>query len=84
MITNYLVKTRSQQSWNLLDQSVRSHEGVILGCKLLDLLLVLVQLLEVVGRHGVHAQGLSLVNVLLISQQTDLVLQLRNMLQPGK
>ena len=84
MITNYLVKTRSQQSWNLLDQSVRSHEGVILGCKLLDLLLVLVQLLEVVGRHGVHAQGLSLVNVLLISQQTDLVLQLWNMLQPGK
>merc|ERR1711963_1144713 len=36
---------------------------------------------EVVGRHGVHAQGLSLVNVLLVSKQTDLVLQLWNMLQ---
>merc|ERR1719166_598896 len=67
-----LVKTRSQQSWNLLDQSVRSHEGVILGRKLLDLLLVLVQLLEVIGRHGVHAQGLGLVNVLLISSRQTL------------
>merc|ERR1712136_484140 len=32
------------------------------SCKLLNLLLVLVQLLEVISRHGVHAKGLGLIN----------------------
>ena len=46
--------------------------------------LVLVELLEVISAHGVHAQGLGLVNVGLISQQTHLVLPPGDMLQPAK
>merc|ERR1719188_1214380 len=75
-----LVQSWTQQSWDLLDESVRGKESIIGSCELLNLLLVLVQLLEVISRHGIHAKGLGLVNVLLISQQTDLVLQLWNML----
>ena len=67
-IMRYLVKTRSQEPGDLLDQGVGGEEGIIGGGELLHLLLVLVELLEVVSAHGVHAQGLGLVNVGLISQ----------------
>merc|ERR1719348_711965 len=76
-----LVQSWTQQSWDLLDEGVRSKESIIGSSKLLDLLLVLVQLLQVVSRHGVHAKGLGLINVLLISQQANLILQLGYVLQ---
>merc|ERR1719378_83609 len=76
-----LVQSWTQQSWDLLDEGVRGKESIIRSSKLLDLLLVLVQLLEVISRHGVHAKGLGLINMLLISQQTNLVLELGHVLQ---
>ena len=79
---SYLVQPGSQQSRDLLDQSVRGQEGVVLSGQLLHLLLVLVQLLQVVSGHGGDAGGLGLVNVLLISQQADSELLTGDMLQP--
>ena len=79
----HLVETGSQEPGDLLDQSVRGEEGVIGGGQLLHLLLVLVELLEVVSAHGVHTQGLGLVNMGLISQQTHLVLPPGHVLQPA-
>ena len=78
----YLVQPRSQEPGDLLDEGVGAEESVIALGELLDLLLVLVELLEVVSAHGVHAQGLGLVNMGLISQQTHLVLPPGDMLQP--
>merc|ERR1719500_1531584 len=72
---------RTQEPGDLLDQGVRSEERIVLLSKLLHFLLVLVELLQVVSRHAVHAQGLGLVAVLLVSQQAHLVLLARNMLQ---
>merc|ERR1719192_1354572 len=36
-----LVQSRTQQSWDLLDEGVRGKESIIFGRELLDLLLVL-------------------------------------------
>merc|ERR1719312_1301454 len=76
-----LIQSWTQQSWDLLDEGVRSKESIIGSSKLLNLLLVLVQLLKVISRHGVHAKGLGFINMLLISQQTNLVLELGHVLQ---
>merc|ERR1740137_159563 len=72
-----LVQTGSQKPGDLLDQSVRSKESIKLLGKLLNLLLVLIQLLEVISGHAVHAQGVGLVTMLLISEEADLVLLAR-------
>ena len=80
----HLVQPGAQQSRDLLDQSVGGQEGVVLGGQLLHLLLVLVQLLQVVSGHGGDAGGLGLVNVLLVSQQTDSELLTGDVLQPGE
>lgn len=40
--------------------------------KLLDQLLVLVQLLQVFHRHGINAQGLGLLTMLVVTQHTHL------------
>lgn len=82
VVVSHLVKPRSQQSGDLLDQSVGSQEGVVLSRQLLHLLLVLVQLLEVVSGHGGDADRLGLVNVLLISQKADSELLTGDVLQP--
>jgi hypothetical protein len=63
-----LGKTRSQETRNLLDQSLRSNEGIVLASKLLDELLVLVQLLEIVDGHGVNATVLSTIKIVLVTQ----------------
>jgi len=75
-----LVQSWTQQSWDLLDQGIGGQEGIIGSCQFLDLLFILVQLLEVISRHGVHTNGLGLINMLLISQQTHLVLELGDVL----
>ena len=66
----------------MLDESVGGEEGIILLGQALHLLLVLVQLLQVISGHEVNALGLCLVAMLLISQQTNLELLARDMLQP--
>merc|ERR1719495_748701 len=76
-----LVQSWTQQSWDLLDQGIGGQEGIIGSSQFLDLLFILVQLLEVISRHGVHANGLGLINMLLISQQTHLVLELGDVFQ---
>ena len=54
----HLVKARAQKPWDLLDESVRGEEGIILLGQAFHLLLVLVELLQVVGGHEVDAFGL--------------------------
>merc|ERR1719300_1024940 len=76
-----LVQSWTQQSRDLLDEGIRGKESIIGSCELLNLLLVLVQLLQVISRHGIHAKGLGLINMLLISQQTNLVLELGHVFQ---
>ena len=83
-VQTYLVEARAQKPWDLLDESVRGKEGVILLSQTLHLLLVLVKLLQVVGRHKVDALGFRLITMLLISQQTNLELLTRHMLQPKR
>ena len=79
-----LVEPWAEEPGDLLDQGVGGQEGVVLGRQLLHLLLVLVQLLQVVGGHGGDAGSLGLVNVLLISEQTDPELLTGDVLQPAE
>ena len=83
-VQTHLVETRAQKPWDLLDQSVGGKEGIVLLGQALHLLLVLVQLLQVIGRHEVNAFGLRLVTMLLVSQQTNLEFLARHILQPIK
>ena len=63
-----LGETRTQETGDLLDEGVGSDEGIVLASKLLDELLVLVELLQVVGAHGVDAMVLGTVNVVLVTK----------------
>lgn len=65
-----LGQTRTQQTGNLLDQTLGSKEGIVLASKLLDELLVLVQLLQVIGGHGIDAVVLGTVKIVLVTQNT--------------
>lgn len=62
-----LVEPGAEQTGDLLDQGVRRQEDVVLLGQLLDQLLVLVQLLQVVSRAEVEAEGLGLVAVRVIT-----------------
>lgn len=66
-----LGQTRTQETGNLLDQGVGSDEGIVLAGELLDELLVLVQLLQVVGGHGVDTAVLGTVDIVLVTQDAD-------------
>ncbi|KAL2284381.1 hypothetical protein FJTKL_09077 [Diaporthe vaccinii] len=66
-----LGQTRTQETGNLLDQGVGSDEGIVLASKLLDELLVLVQLLQVVGGHGVNTAVLGTIDIVLVTQDAD-------------
>ena len=61
-------KTRTQQTRNLLDERVGGDEGVILASQLLDQLLVLVELLQVIGGHGVDTTVLGSVDIVLVTE----------------
>jgi len=71
-----LVESRAEETRDLTDNSLRGKEGVVLGSKLLDQLLVLVQLLQVIDGQKVKSKLLSLVTVELVSQDADAVLGL--------
>lgn len=66
-----LGKTGTEETRNLLDQSLGSDEGIVLASKLLDELLVLVQLLEIVGGHGVNTAVLGTIEIVLVTQDAD-------------
>lgn len=66
-----LGQTRTQDTGNGLDQGLRGNEGVVLAGKLLDELLVLVELLQIISRHGIDSAVLGTVNVVLVTQNAD-------------
>ena len=78
----HLVESGSEQPRDLLDQGVGAEEGVVLLGEALHLLLVLVELLEVVGGHGLEALLLGLVTVGLVAQHTHVELLAGHKLQP--
>lgn len=63
-----LGKTGTQETRNLLDQGVGSDESIVLACELLDQLLVLVELLEIVGRHGINTTVLGTIDIVLVTK----------------
>lgn len=77
-----LVKTRTQKTRNLLDQSIRSQESIITLSKLLDKLLVLVKLLQILNRLEFHTSSLGLVTVESITKNTDGEVGTRNVGKP--
>jgi len=66
-----LMQTRAKKTRDLLDQSFRSEEGIVLLGKFLDQLLVLVQLLQVVNGLELHTNGFGLVAVMGITEDAD-------------
>lgn len=66
-----LGETRTQETRDLLDEGVGGDKGVVLARELLDELLVLVELLEVVGAHGIHTAVLGAVDVVLVTEDAD-------------
>jgi hypothetical protein len=69
-----LGKTGTQETGDLLDETIRSKEGIVLASKLLDELLVLVQLLEVISGHGIDAVVLGTVEIVLVTKNTAIKL----------
>lgn len=65
-----LGETGTQETGNLLDETLGSDESIILASKLLDELLVLVQLTEVLSRHAIEAVVLSTVKIVLVTKNT--------------
>ena len=55
----------------MLDERVGGEEGVVLAGKLLDELLVLVELLQVVGRHGIDSVVLGTIDIVLVTENAD-------------
>jgi len=66
-----LGETGAQETRNLLDQSIRCDEGIVLAGKLLDQLLVLVEFLQVIGRHGINTTVLGTINIMLVTENAD-------------
>jgi len=66
-----LGETWTQETRNLLDEGVGSDEGIVLARELLDELLVLVELLEIVGGHGVDSSVLGTIDIVLVTENAD-------------
>jgi hypothetical protein len=66
-----LVETRTQETRDLLDQSLGGKESIVLLGELLDLLLVLVELLQVIDGLVLHLELLGLVAVKSITENAD-------------
>ena len=76
-----LGKTGAQQTRDLLDQSLRSKESVVLLGELLDELLVLVELLQVLDRHELEVDQLGTVDIGGISKNAKAHTRTGNMRQ---
>lgn len=68
-----LGETGAQETRDLLDQGIGSDEGIVLACELLDELLVLVQLLQVIGAHGVDTTVLGTINIMLVTENAIII-----------
>jgi len=68
----YLGKTGTQETWDLLDEGIGSDEGIVLASKLLDELLVLVELLQVISGHGVDTTVLRTIDIVLVTKNAIL------------
>lgn len=79
-----LVETGAEQTWNLLDERLGGEEGVVLLGQFLHQLLVLVEFLQSFSVHVGNVIGLGLVAMLLVTEDADLHLWPRNVLQPLK
>jgi len=66
-----LGKTGTQETWDLLDEGIGSDEGIVLASKLLDELLVLVELLQVISGHGVDTTVLRTIDIVLVTKNAD-------------
>ena len=66
-----LVETRTQETRNLLNQSLGGKESIVLLGELLDELLVLVKLLKIINRLEFHTGTLGLITMESITEDTD-------------
>jgi hypothetical protein len=66
-----LGETGTEETRDLLDQGLGSDESVVLAGQLLDELLVLVELLQVVGGHGVNTAVLRTIDIELVTEDAD-------------
>jgi len=66
-----LGKTWTEQTWDLLDQSLGSHEGVVFLSELLDQFLVLVELLQVIDGHVLELDLLGTIDIESIGKNAD-------------
>lgn len=66
-----LGETGTQETRDLLDERVGSDESIVLASKLLNQLLVLVELLQVIGGHGINATVLSTIDIVLVTENAD-------------
>jgi hypothetical protein len=65
-----LGETGTEQTGNLLDQTLGSEESIVLASELLDELLVLVELLQVVNGHGIETVVLGTIEIVLVTKNT--------------
>lgn len=63
-----LGETGTEDTGDLLDQGLGGDEGIVLARKLLDELLVLVELLEILNGHGVNTAVLGTVDIVLVTE----------------
>lgn len=54
----------------MLDKSIAGDECIVLPSELLDELLVLIELLQIICRHGIDAVMLSSIDVMLVAEDT--------------
>jgi hypothetical protein len=66
-----LGKTGAEQTRNLLDEGLGGNERIVLAGELLDELLVLVELLQVIGGHGVDTTMLGTIEIMLVTEDAD-------------
>jgi hypothetical protein len=52
----------------LLDESIGCDEGIVLARKLLDQLLILVELLQVIRRHSINTTMLGTIDIMLVTE----------------
>lgn len=77
-----LVETGTEKTGDLLDESLRGNESIVLLGELLDELLVLVELLQILNRLELHTGSLGLVAVESITENADGHLGTGNMGKP--
>jgi hypothetical protein len=73
MVARTLGKTGTQETRNLLDESLGSDEGVVLASELLDQLLVLVELSQILSGHGINTEVLSTIDIVLVTENAVIV-----------